>query len=321
MKKIIFIPFILIFISCSSTIRLSSEGGLGESQKNIDYPQKLKGIEYFNFNNTIVKLIISRDNKLSPIEPKILYIYDIMDNEISSNGGKILRKKDDIPDISIHIVLSKNITRNFGSEYFKTFIDAYVKIYESTSNKIITEKTISISGNGKNTYISNSNALVTFIQKVLFNDKIKLFIQKDFYISEHIITHNFEKFSSILLKEFFRQLKNTNKSFLIGYVGIENDNDGLYSSQLLNALKKRWPSNFKFYSRDQLEIITNEQALYLSGLFNSNAENIVGKLEKIDFLLVGQKSKLNDDVFVGVKLIDIKSAEIILSKTAKIFSN
>jgi len=94
---------------------------------------------------------------------------------------------------------------------------------------------------------------------------------------------------------------------------VKRNDFGLFlTEELISELKKNTAA-VRLFERSRLEVITEENALTLSGLINQETAAKIGELAPIDRILTGTYTRLGDAVGINVRLLDVVSGEILFT--------
>lgn len=316
MKSII-IPFIslALALACPSC---AIEGGMGDRVDDVDYgdykPQEL-GLEDV-FTNTSITLDILRSSKDCPVEPSLAYIREAFATELEANGARVV-KGNDVSDATLKIRLSRYATREFGSGY-RTYIDMDFEIVDDIDGKILDSRVNSIAGKGEASRQANGDGLCKLVKKVLDNDRLHRYLSSLARSRGDATTHMLDKLSLSLLKDFEKSGQ-SGEGIRVAFGGFKDEENSHLNGVFLSSLKRFWRMpKYRFYSRDQLDRILEEQATQLKDVFDHSTIVEIGKLEAVDYLITGKVSPKGKKRFIEAQVIGVEDGEVISSKTTLI---
>jgi hypothetical protein len=105
----------------------------------------------------------------------------------------------------------------------------------------------------------------------------------------------------------------------VAFGGFEDDANSHLNGVFLSSLKRFWRMpKYRFYSRDQLDRILEEQATQLKDVFDHSTIVEIGKLKAVDYLVTGNVSRKGSKRFIEAQVIRVEDGEIITSKTTLI---
>lgn len=97
-------------------------------------------------------------------------------------------------------------------------------------------------------------------------------------------------------------------------------NIGLVFSEMLETYIKS-NSEIKTAEREQISKIVNEIQINLSGLFDNSQIISVNTNTIVDYIILGSVSQLNNNIFVKIKCVSIKTGEIVVSHQLTVNEN
>ena len=312
LEKLVIILITLLFISCATSRVIS--GGAGSEPKYFEYTYESQtlGINK-SFSNLSFGIIVSKYDELNLVEPPLNYIHNCFQQEIESNEGTVLKASK--ADFVIKIVISKYITRKFNNKTYKTFIDLQFIIIDQILEKQIIEKTISISSTSYTAKKSNIQTIQMIINKILKNEKFINYLN-NLSNNDSKITYFLNRISKAVVSDLTKQFHDDN--IKLAFIGFKNDEDQIISNIFISSfIKFLNNTNFKIYTRKNLEDIYTEHRLAMSGFIDESLLELL-KIEAVEYIITGNISWINTEKILEIQIINILNGEIVVSKSINI---
>ena len=312
MNKAVIIIITLFLLSCSSSIVVS--GGEGSKPQYFDYTYESQNLGINkSFSNLSFAITVSKFDELNIVEPPLNYIHNCFQQEIESNEGTILKTSKS--DFFIKIIISKYITRKFNNKTYKTFIDLQFIIIDQILEKQIIEKTISISNTSDTAKKSNIQAIQMIINKILKNDKFINYLN-NLRNNDSKITYFLNRISKTVVADLKNQFHEDN--IKLAFIGFKNDKDQMISNIFISSfIKFLNNTNFKIYTRKNLEDIYTEHRLSMDGFIDESLLELL-KIEAVEYIITGNISRINNEIILEIQIINVLNGEIVVSKSINI---
>lgn len=310
MLKVLLLACALLAASCST----STSGGLGKSVgSSVRGTYTSQGLApRAVFEGAVFEVRVAEEGPASPVEVAPVILFAALESELEAGGAKAQKPSEQACDVSMDITLSRYATQKY-SNTFRTYVDFKYTVLDVLDARELVARSHSIAGSGGSIEKANDAAMQKVLRKVLENDALTKFLTSRNRTRGDFARAKLDELALKLLVSFEASGARPKEveGIRVAFAGFKGDDERLFSSTFLSSLQKSWKRpRYRFYTRDQLDKILEEQKLSGSDLMDPSTMAKLGMLKAADFVVTGTCIDSGGSSLIEAQVIQLEDGEV-----------